>query len=159
MGKEVKLNIVTKIVYSAISGIGSSVVNLILLLSSSLINLSKYDHIEYFSQQFLGTTEGNPDLVGYFIISSIVGVLGMIVLGIIIHLLITKAGWERDLRRYLLVAIVYTAVQLPLFIFAIPAAVFDLIVDGAIYSIISVSAYVSGTLILYYLEERFQSAS
>ncbi|MHA2174874.1 MAG: hypothetical protein ACXAB2_01705 [Candidatus Hodarchaeales archaeon] len=159
MGKEVKLNIVTKIVYSAISGIGSSVVNLILLLSSSLINLSKYDHIEYFSQQFLGTTEGNPDLVGYFIISSIVGVLGMIVLGIIIHLLITKAGWERDLRRYLLIAIVYTAVQLPLFIFAIPAAVFDLIVDGAIYSIISVSAYVSGTLILYYLEERFQSAS
>ncbi|MHA2052382.1 MAG: hypothetical protein ACW99F_02180 [Candidatus Hodarchaeales archaeon] len=159
MGKEVKLNIVTKIVYSAISGIGSSVVNLILLLSSSLINLSKYDHIEYFSQQFLGTTEGNPDLVGYFIISSIVGVLGMIVLGIIIHLLITKAGWERDLRRYLLVAIVYTAVQLPLFIFAIPAAMFDLIVDGAIYSIISVSAYVSGTLILYYLEERFQSAS
>jgi hypothetical protein len=159
MTEEVKVNIVSRIMYSAIGGVGSSVVNIILMLLFSVINLGKYDHLEYFSQQNLGTTAGNPDIVGYFIISTIVGVFGMIVLGIIIHLLMTKAGWERNLTRYLIIAFVYTIVQIPLFILAIPAEMFDLIVDGAIFSIISLSAYLSGTIILYYLEERFGSAS
>jgi hypothetical protein len=69
------------------------------------------------------------------------------------------AGWERDLTRYLIVAIIFgIVVTLPFFI-GIPAEEFDLIIDGSMQLIRTVISSSVFALTFYYIEEHFGSAS
>ncbi|MFW9855042.1 MAG: hypothetical protein ACFFFG_08265 [Candidatus Thorarchaeota archaeon] len=152
--------ILNYLVYGVIAGVVSSIVNLILHLLTSVINLGKYNHIDFYSHRFLGTPMGNPDLVGFYFISAIFGVVNGVMLVIILFLLISKAGWERDLTRFLIVAIVFTAVFFPLVIMLIASmAEFDLILDGVIFLIINAITMCFAALMVYYLDGAFRSSS
>jgi len=160
MAEDVKVKIENKIVYGAIAGGVAGVGDVILGFLSSSIKLGKYDSIEYSSQQFFGTTPGNPNLVGLFILGILIYAVGGIILGIIIFLLLTRAGWERDLTRYLIVVIVFGVVlTLLAFITIIPNTEFDLLIDGPIQLIIGLINSLILALTFYYLEEQFGSAS
>ena len=159
MAEDVKVKIGNKIMYGAIAGVVGNVVAFILNFLQPLINLG-FDIIDYNSQQILGTTAGNPNLVGYFILQIVGGVFQGIIFGIIIFLLMTRAGWERDLTRYLIVAIVYAVVFSLLFWIPIIAmAELDLIVDSLIQLIITLIVALIFGLTFYYLEEQFDSTS
>jgi hypothetical protein len=155
MAEEVKLNFVNKIVYGAIGGAVLGVFNTVLQFLFSAINVG-FDAIDYNSQQYLGTTAGNPNVVGILLISVVSSAFLGIVYGFIIFLLLKQAGWERNLTTYLIVAIVVGIVigTLP-FILLIPTAEFDIIVDGLIYLIIAVIVSSILGLTFYYLEEQF----
>jgi hypothetical protein len=162
MAEAVKVNIRNKLVYGVIAGVVAGVVNSILEFLVSSINLGKFDDIESVSQQFLGTTAGNPNLVGWFILNMVVWIVfGGITFGIIIYLLMTRAGWERDLTRYLTVAIVLGVVffLLNMATLIISMAELDLLVDGLIILIIFLTCYLILALTVYYLEERFDTES
>ncbi|MHA1983725.1 MAG: hypothetical protein ACW967_05190 [Candidatus Hodarchaeales archaeon] len=162
MVEDVKAKIVNKIGYGVIAGVVAGVVNSILEFLVSSINLGKFDDIESVSQQFLGTTAGNPNILGWFILNMVVWIVfGGITFGIIIYLLMTRAGWERDLTRYLTVAIVLGVVffLLNMTTLIISMTELDLLVDGLIILIIFLTGYLILALTVYYLEERFESAS
>jgi hypothetical protein len=167
MVEDVKAKIVNKIGYGVIAGVVAGVVNSILEFLVSSINLGKFDDIESVSQQFLGTTAGNPNILGWFILNMVVWIVfGGITFGIIIYLLMTRAGWERDLTRYLTVAIVLGVVVFLLNIFLlnmvtliISMVELDLLVDGLIILIIFLTCYLILALTVYYLEERFDTES
>ncbi|MHA2105311.1 MAG: hypothetical protein ACW981_17930 [Candidatus Hodarchaeales archaeon] len=154
-----KVKIVNKIVYGAIAGGVTSVFSFILQFLTSSINLGKYDPMDYNSQLFLGTSAGNPNLVGVLIVSIVTGILFTgIIFGIIIFLLMRMVGWERDLKRYLIVAIVYGFVLWLLFL-PLMMTEMDFLIDGPIQLIITLIGILILALIFYYLEERFDSTS
>ena len=166
MTEDGKVKIRTKIGYGAIAGVVTGVVNFIVEFLVSSIKLGTYDPIDSGSQQFLGTSAGNPNLVGISIISIVFGALVGIIYGITLFLLMTrlegtsrKAGYERDLPRYLILAIVMEVVLFLIDIMSITAE-FDLLIDGSIRLIIIVILIpLILALTFYYLEERFESAS
>ncbi|MHA2033153.1 MAG: hypothetical protein ACW99Q_27610 [Candidatus Kariarchaeaceae archaeon] len=155
MSESEKVKIVNSVVYGVIAGVVASVISYILQSLASSINLGKYDNMDFSSQLFLGTPAGSPDLVGMFGVSIMSGVITGLLYGIIIFLLRSKAGWERNLTRYLVVAVVFTVASILLFIPLIPAGEFDFLVDGLIQSIIPLIAFSFNALAFYYLEEQF----
>ena len=161
MAEAGNVKIGNKIGFGTIAGGVGGVVEAILQFLASSINLGKYSEIEDTSQRFLGTTAGNPNLVGYFIINTVAGVVLGIIFGIIIFLLLTRAGWERDLTRYLSVAIVFGVVffLLDITIASILSIEFDLLIDGSIQLILDMIAALILGLVFYYLEEQLDSAS
>ena len=70
----------------------AGVVDGILGILVSSLNLGTYDEIDSISQQFLGTSVGNPNVVGFFIVNMVAAVVLGIIFGIIIFLLLTRAG-------------------------------------------------------------------
>ena len=156
MTEDAKVKIVNYIVYSAITGVVANVLYFLLLLFPPWFNLGNYNHIDYVSQQFLGTTAGNPDLVVFLITSFVTSLVSFIIFGIIMFLLRSRAGWERDLTRYLILSLLYGIVNFILFIpqlLQVPNL--DFIVDGSIMFIIIMIEFLAGGLIFYYLEGQF----
>ncbi|MHA2033152.1 MAG: hypothetical protein ACW99Q_27605 [Candidatus Kariarchaeaceae archaeon] len=156
MTEDEKVKIVNYIVLGAITG---AVVNVLYFISLHLpvwFNLGNYNHIDYASQQFFGTTEGNPDLLGFFVLSSLTSVVSLAILGIIFFLLRSRAEWERKLTRFLFVSLLYGIVNFILFVpqlLQVPNL--DFIVDGSILFIIIVIEFLTGGFLLYNLEDRF----
>lgn len=160
MAETEKINIVNFVVYGGIAGVIGGTVDVVLKFLASSINLGKFDDIDFVSQQYLGTIAGNPNVVGVFII----GIISWAFLGIaystILYLLMTRSGWDRDLIRYFIVAIVIGVVLTILTLsMALSMAEFDLIIDIPLQFIIGVFSMTLLAPIVYYLEERFESAS
>jgi hypothetical protein len=65
------------------------------------------------------------------------------------------AGWERDLTKYFIVAIVFAVVLWLLFIPVVIGPDFDLLVDGSIQLIITLIGSSILAPLFYYLEEQF----
>ncbi|MHA2033154.1 MAG: hypothetical protein ACW99Q_27615 [Candidatus Kariarchaeaceae archaeon] len=148
----VKANFVNKIGYGVIAGVVGSSITAILIFLASSIKLGA-DLIEFVSHQFLGTTAGNPNLVGYFIFQILGGAILGIIFAITIFLLMTRVGWERNLTRYLIVAIVLRVV------FFLPGSSIisfaEDLVDVFIPFIIESIGFLILGVVYYYLEERF----
>jgi hypothetical protein len=154
------VSIVKYIVYGAIAGVVGGAVDIILKYLVTSINLGTFDDIDYASQQFLGTTAGNANLMGVFIIGIVMwAFLGGLVYGVILFLLMTRAGWQRDLTRYVIAAAVMGVVlTLVTMTMALSTAEWDLI-DIPIQFIIGVGSVILLAPIVYYLEDQFGSAS
>jgi len=91
-----KVNFRNKIGYSAIAGGISGVVYVVLQFLLTSMNIGTLDDIEADSQFIFGTTAGNPNVVGYVIFNIVVWILFGIIIGSIIFVLMTRAGWERN---------------------------------------------------------------
>jgi hypothetical protein len=156
MSEGEKAKIVNLIAYGAIAGVVGGAVDIILKFLVSSINLGKFDDIDYASQQFLGTTAGNPNVIGIFVVGIISWAFLAIIYGIILYLMRTKAGWDQDLMRYLVVALVLGVVLTVLTMgMALSTAEFDPFIDVPVQFIIGVFSVALLAPIVYYLEEQF----
>ncbi|MHA1940469.1 MAG: hypothetical protein ACXACP_04730 [Candidatus Hodarchaeales archaeon] len=155
MTEDIEVNMRNKIVYGAIAGIVGGAVDVILKFLVSVFNIGKFDDIDFVSQQFLSTTAGNPNVVGVFIIGIVSWAFVGLVYGIILYLLMTRARWERNLSRYIVVAFLIGFGLTLLTMTYLPLAEWDLIVDLPIQFTIGVGSMMLLAPIVYYLEERF----
>jgi hypothetical protein len=155
MTEDIEVNIRNKIVYGAIAGIVGGAVDVILKFLVSVFNIGKFDDIDFVSQQFLSTTAGNPNVVGVFIIGIVSWAFVGLVYGIILYLLMTRARWERNLSRYIVVAFLIGFGLTLLTMTYLPLGEWDLIVDLPIQFTIGVGSMMLLAPIVYYLEERF----
>ncbi len=160
MTENANVKIMNYLVYGAITGVVVNVLYFLLLLLPPWLNLGNYNHIDYASQTFFDTSAGNPDIVGFLIVSSVTSLVSLTIFGIVIFLLRSRARWEQNLTRYLIVSLLYSIANFILFMpQLLQVPIIDLIVDGSIMFIIIVIEFLAGGLIFYYLEERFGSGS
>ncbi|MHA1946820.1 MAG: hypothetical protein ACXAC6_16255 [Candidatus Hodarchaeales archaeon] len=161
MAEVANVNLRYKMVYGAIAGVVATIVLFSLRLLTLAINLGTFDPLDFSSQTYLGTPAGNPNLIGVVIIDFVAAPLLGLVFGIILYLLMTRAGWERNLTRYLIVALVFWGLVYIIEIIAVTTSgiEYDLLIDGTIQTISAVIVSQILGLTVYYLEERLESAS
>ncbi|MHA2238165.1 MAG: hypothetical protein ACXAB2_07315, partial [Candidatus Hodarchaeales archaeon] len=140
MAEVANVNLRYKMVYGAIAGVVATIVLFSLRLLTLAINLGTFDPLDFSSQTYLGTPAGNPNLIGVVIIDFVAAPLLGLVFGIILYLLMTRAGWERNLTRYLIVALVFWGLVYIIEIIAVTTSgiEYDLLIDGTIQTISAV---------------------
>ncbi|MFW9778701.1 MAG: hypothetical protein ACFFE8_07575 [Candidatus Heimdallarchaeota archaeon] len=153
-----KVNPRNKMVYGAIAGGIGGAVDIILKFVVTTFNIGKFDDIAFASQQFFGTASGSPNIVGVFGMGIVMWAFVGLIFGGILYLLLTRAGWERNLTRYTVVAFVIGFVLFLATLTYLPLAEWDLLIDLPIQLVIGVGSMVLLAPIVYALEQRDVSA-
>ncbi|MHA1984215.1 MAG: hypothetical protein ACW967_07660 [Candidatus Hodarchaeales archaeon] len=102
------VKLLNKLVLGVIAGVMGGVVLYFYSLAIHVFDLGRHDLVNAISMAWFGTPDGSPNLFLVLVFIEIAGNPGIIVgiiFGIVIYLLLTRAGWTRNLTRYILIAL------------------------------------------------------
>ncbi|MFW9855044.1 MAG: hypothetical protein ACFFFG_08275 [Candidatus Thorarchaeota archaeon] len=159
MTEVANVDLKNKMVYGVIAGAIGGAVDIILKFLLTTFNIGKFDDIDFVSQMSFGTAPGNPNVIGVFGMGIVMWAFVGLIFGGTLYLLLTRAGWERDLTRYSIVAFLIGFVLFLVTLTYLPLAEWDLLIDLPIQLVIGVGSMVLLGPVVYLLEERYLSPS